>query len=77
MSDVRHRSAVKIEQEIMKKAAQHLPVKWFSAVVWGVQINSTNQGHMLAAAGKDFKSAVFSLSVSYYCRAISLYSTIF
>ncbi|EFP4585494.1 hypothetical protein HX910_003141 [Salmonella enterica] len=56
-----------------KKTVQHSPVKWFSAVDWGVQMNSTNQDVMPAVTGKHFKSAEFSLS----CRAISLYSTIF
>lgn len=66
--------ATKIQQEIMKKkTVQHSPVKWLSAVDWGVQMNSTNQDVMPAVTGKHFKSAAFSLS----CRAISLYSTIF
>ncbi len=30
----------KIQQEIMKKLARHLPVKWYSAGGWAVQMNS-------------------------------------
>ncbi len=45
----------KIQQEIMKKLARHLPVKWYSAGGWAVQMNSGivgSTGHTLPARAR-------------------------